>query len=135
MRLAIFRQGIANLEPRSVEQVAQSVFVLIAVESTLGGAAFLREARSLLEDERRGQWLCERVQLGVFRPRLLLGRHLAGADAVMDEHPGGKVRGVRRIELEGGQIQAALLHLSVVALETMPFQELLAASGSRRNRR
>ena len=126
MRLPILRQRIAHLQPRRLEQVAQRVLVFVTIEPTPRRAALLRHTGLFGGDERRRQRFRECLQLRRFRARLFLRRHLAQHHAVMHQHPSGKVGGVRGLEFERCQIQAAFLHLGIVALEAMLFDKLPA---------
>jgi hypothetical protein len=98
-RLAVLRQLLLHLQPRRREEIAQRVFVFVAVEPPLQRAAFAREGFLLDTGQRRRQPAEKRAQFGRIGPLLLLRRHLAGLEPVVNFDPGEKVRGVGRAQL------------------------------------
>ena len=84
---AVFGQGIADLQPWRVEQIAQRIFILVTVQAAARGAAIGGEARALGGDQRAGQRPGEVCDFGGVRAGFIFGRHLAIADAVVDQHP------------------------------------------------
>src|SRR5262249_17049778 len=98
---------------------AQGVLVLVAVEPPPDRASLRGLARPIRVDQRTGDALQERVDVRARGLRLLVRRHLAVADAVMDLDPRGEVLGILGIELEGVEVEPALGSVLVMALETV----------------
>ena len=106
-----------HLEPRCREEVAQGVFVFVAVESALGGATLAGDGFLFGRCEGRGETLEEGRELGGCGPIFLfLRRHLAGLETVVDVDPMGKIHAVPGPEGERGEVEAAFfLHVVVAA--------------------
>ena len=60
---------------------------------------------------------------GRTRLLLLLRRHLAGLDAVMDLHPAREALRIAEVRLERSEVEVSLLRLRVVALRSMFLDE------------
>ena len=56
-------------------------------------------------------------------PLFFLRRHFAGLNAIVDVLPVAEVPGIGGIEAQGFQVQPTLLHITVVAVETMGGEE------------
>ena len=121
-----------DLQPRRREEVAQGVFVFVAVEAALRRTALAGDGVFLGRRERGRQTLHEGVQLGGFGPLLLFRRrHLAGLEAVVDLDPLGNIHAVPGLERERGQVQAAFLLHVVVAAGTVFVGERGRVEGGR----
>lgn len=121
--LAILRQRIAHLQPGRVQQIAQRILVLVAIEPPPRSAAFLRNARLLGRGERRCQRFEELFRLPRVGTRFLFRRHFTGRHAVVHQDPFGKVGRIHELKFQCREIQIPLLRLRVVALDAMFLQE------------
>ena len=117
-----------------MEQIAQRVFVLVAVEPALGGAAFLGDTGGLGVRKGLREGFAESRQLVRLRALFLLRRHLALGHAIKAFDPFGEVLPVLRIELQGREVEPTLLLDVVVAARAMLVDKRLGALGRARDR-
>jgi hypothetical protein len=117
--LAVLRQHLLDHEPGGLEEVADRMFVLEAVEPPPGRPAFslLARAVGLGEGPREGPQ--EGAELQRIRTSLLGRRHLPVPGAVVDLHPGGEGLRIGRVKGEPGEVEAAFGGLRVMALEAV----------------
>jgi hypothetical protein len=87
--LAVLGQPVGDRRPRDAEQVAQGVFVLVAVEPAQQRPSFAGQGRPLRGDDQPRQGVNERFLPARVGPGAPAGRHLAGRHAVMYLNPDG----------------------------------------------
>jgi hypothetical protein len=122
-RLESVGLGILRQEHREgtvdAEEIVEAVLVFGAGEATAADPALRGDGGAIGGEERIFQGAEKGRVLGSLGPGLFRRRHLAVADALVDALPGGEDGGVFRSKGEVEEIQPALLHVRVMALEAM----------------
>ena len=124
MNLPVRRQIDLQGNAGQVEQVADGVLVLAAGEAPEPRLAVGRDRLSLGRDQLIMDCFRSRGGVNGGRAGFVLRWHLPGRDAVVDLHPPGDVLCVGRVELERGEVEPALLGVSVVARVAVRLEEL-----------
>ena len=99
------------------------VLILRAVQPAQHGASVLRLLTQFIITQRSLERRLKILQGHSLGPCLLRRRHLAFAHTIIDLHPAVKVLPLLRLERQRREIQPAFLHLSIMTLGAVLFQE------------
>ena len=132
--LAVVGKLPADLQPRGVKEVAQGVFVFVAVQPALRRPAFADDGRALVSGQRGVEAADEGGEFTRRGALFVLGWHLAVGEPVVDLDPRLKRRRIARSELQAGEIQARLVVDVVVTLRAVGFDQGVRAAGQIRFR-
>ena len=133
-RFGVFGQDLLQVEPRSLQEIADRVLIFETVHAALDRAPLRGDARGFLTDEQAGEIAEVGGLLGGVGARLLLGRHLAARGAIEDLDPSLEGFLVGEVGLQGRQVEAAFPGLGVMALDAVLLQERRQrAEGGRRS--
>ena len=116
MAFAVSRKYVPDIEFRQAQQVAEVLFVLVAIETTARAAAGGLDFRFIGGQQWAGDGAGQRRTV-VGGERFLLGRHLAFRDDVVKVRPAFAVQAVLRIEGQGREDHVTFGGLLVVTLE------------------
>ena len=116
MALAVGREHIPDIEFRQSQQVAEVLFVLVAIETTARAAAGRLDLCFIGGQQWSGDGAGQRGAV-VGGERFLLGRHLAFRDDVVKVCPAFAVQAVLRVEGQGREDHVSFGSLLVVTLK------------------
>ena len=116
---AVVGKLAADLKPGRKEEIAQSVFVFVAVEAALCSATFARDQLAIVGAERFAERGEKGGGLGGVGAFFFFRRHFAGAEAIVNFDPRRKIRRGGEVERQRGEIEPALLVLVVVTRGTI----------------
>ena len=116
MALAIRGEHVPDIEFRQAQQVAEVLFVFVAIEATAGAAAGRLDLRFIGGQQGSGDGAGQRGAV-VGGESFLLRRHLAFRDDIVKVSPAFAVQAVLRVEGQGREDHVSFGGLLVVTLE------------------
>ena len=124
MAFTVVRQPVANVEMRKLQEVAQVLFELDAVQPPYRPTSVCSDLRAVRCRDGTSQSSDHRRELRVgqvFR----LGRHLTFLDAIMNQNPAILYGAILKIKSQRSQVEATFRGRAVVAIDAV----LLEACG------